>query len=104
MSFWETATGGDLTREWKAFDSRVRALPVDYQATWAEIKTHLSPYGDVTGRKLTSILDSTLGLLEETASDGQSVHEALGDDIRGSARRLPARKGPGNIVTGGASN
>ncbi|WUX85898.1 DUF1048 domain-containing protein [Streptomyces sp. NBC_01426] len=29
------------------------------------------------------ILDATLGLLEETAADGQSVHEVLGDDIRG---------------------
>ncbi len=29
------------------------------------------------------ILDGVLGLLEETAADGQRVEEVLGDDIQG---------------------
>ena len=83
MSFWETITGSDLTREYKGFEARAEALPAEYRAAWAEIKTHLSGYSDLTGRNLMPILDSALGLLEETASDGQSVQDALGDDIKG---------------------
>jgi DNA-binding ferritin-like protein (Dps family) len=83
MSFWETITGSDLTREYKTFEARAEALPGEYQAAWAQIKTHLSAYSDLAGRNLMPILDGALGLLEETASDGQSVQDALGDDIQG---------------------
>ncbi|MEU8275677.1 DUF1048 domain-containing protein [Microbispora bryophytorum] len=81
MNFWETITGSDLTRDWKAFEARAEALPADYRAAWEEIKGHLSLYGDLTGRNLMPIVDGALGLLEEAASDGQSIHEVLGDDI-----------------------
>ncbi len=93
MSFWETITGSDLTRECQAFEARAKALPVEYQTAWKEIKTHLFPYGNVTGRNLMPILDSTLGLLEETASDGQSVREALGDDITGFCAAIAGEEG-----------
>ncbi|MER6946796.1 DUF1048 domain-containing protein [Nonomuraea sp. NPDC000554] len=88
MNFWETITGSDLTREWKAFEARAAALPADYRAAWEEIKGHLSLYSDFTGRNLMPILDGALGLLEETASDGQSIHEVLGDDIAGFCAAL----------------
>ncbi|MFE0022801.1 DUF1048 domain-containing protein [Amycolatopsis sp. NPDC059021] len=93
MSFWDTITGSDLTRECKAFEVRAKALPADYQAAWEEIKAHLYPYGDVTGRSLMPILDNTLGLLEETASDGRSVHEALGEDIKGFCAAIAGEEG-----------
>jgi DNA-binding ferritin-like protein (Dps family) len=93
VSFWETITGSDLTREWKAFEARAKTLPTDYQAAWEEIKIHLFPHSDVTGRNLMPILDGALGLLEETASDGQSVHEALGDDIKGFCAALAGEEG-----------
>ena len=32
MSFWETITGSDLTKEWKVFEARAEALPADYRA------------------------------------------------------------------------
>ncbi|WP_181770603.1 DUF1048 domain-containing protein [Amycolatopsis pittospori] len=88
MNFWETVTGSDLTRESKAFETRAEALPADYRAAWEEIKGHLSPHSDFTGRNLMPILDGALGLLEETAFDGQSVHEVLGDDIEGFCAAL----------------
>lgn len=88
MSFWETMTGGDLTRECKAFEVRAKALPADYRAAWEQIKVHLSPYGSFTGRNLMPILDGALGLLEETAADGQSIHEVLGDDVEGFCAAL----------------
>ncbi|AGM05859.1 DUF1048 domain-containing protein [Amycolatopsis keratiniphila] len=88
MNFWETITGSDLTREWKAFEARAQALPADHRAAWERITGHLSLYSDFTGRNLMPILDGALGLLEETAADGQSVHDVLGDDIEGFCAAL----------------
>lgn len=93
MSFWETITGSDLTREWTAFEARAQALPPDYQATWKQIKGHLLAYADFSGRNLTPILDAALGLLEEAAADGQSVGEVFGDDIRGFCAALAGGEG-----------
>ncbi|MEW9552653.1 DUF1048 domain-containing protein [Nonomuraea sp. NPDC050783] len=96
MSFWETITGSDLTREWKAFEARAAALPPGYREAWEQIKGHLSLYGDFTGRNLMPILDGALGLLEETASDGQDVREVLGDDIAGFCAALAGEVGARN--------
>ncbi|MEV4416941.1 DUF1048 domain-containing protein [Catellatospora sp. NPDC049609] len=93
MNFWETITGSDLTREWKAFEVRARALPADHQAAWEQIQNHLYAYSNFTGRNLTPILDSALGLLEQTSADGQSVHEVLGDDIPGFCAALAGGEG-----------
>jgi DNA-binding ferritin-like protein (Dps family) len=93
MNFWETITGSDLTREWKAFEARAEALPADYRAAWEQIKVHLSPYSGFTGRNLMPILDGALGLLEETAADGQNIHEVLGDDIEGFCAALAGGEG-----------
>ncbi|MEU8402202.1 DUF1048 domain-containing protein [Nonomuraea sp. NPDC048892] len=104
MNFWETITGSDITREWTAFEARAEALPAGHRAAWEQIKAHLSAYGDFTGRNLMPLFDNALGLLEETASDGLSIDEVLGDDIGASARRWPVRKGAGVIATGGVSS
>ncbi|WP_158885916.1 DUF1048 domain-containing protein [Amycolatopsis anabasis] len=93
MNFWETITGSDLTREFKAFEARVETLPADYRAAWEKINGHLSPYSDFTGRNLMPILDGALGLLEETAADGQSLREVLGDDIAGFCAALAGGEG-----------
>jgi DNA-binding ferritin-like protein (Dps family) len=93
MNFWETVTGSDLTREWKVFEARAEALPADYRAAWEQIKLHLSPYSGFTGRNLMPILDGALGLLEETAADGQTVDEVLGDDVEGFCVALAGGKG-----------
>ena len=88
MNLWETMTGSDLTREWMAFEARAEALPADYRVAWDQIKAHLFPYGDFTGRNLRPILDGVLGLLEETAASGQGIREVLGDDIEGFCAEL----------------
>ncbi|MFF4188892.1 DUF1048 domain-containing protein [Streptomyces sp. NPDC001691] len=93
MNFWEKVTGSDLTREWKAFEARVEDLPDDYRAVWGQIVAHLFPHGDFTGRSLTPLLDSALGLLEVSAADGHSVHEVLGDDIQGFCTALAGGAG-----------
>lgn len=83
MNIWERITGSDLTRDWQAFEARAAVLPEDYRQAWKQIEAHLWEHGDFTGRNLTPIVDGVLGLLETTAADGQSVAEALGDDIPG---------------------
>lgn len=93
MSFWDKITGNDMRRECKEFESRIKKLPADYQAAWGAINAHLWPHSDFTGRNLMPILDGVLGLLEETAADGQSVHEALGDDIQGFCSALAGNEG-----------
>jgi DNA-binding ferritin-like protein (Dps family) len=93
MNFWETITGSDLTREWKAFAARAEALPPDFQAAWREINGHLFPYSDFTGRGLLPILDAALGLLEEAASDGLDIEEVLGEDIAGFCAALAGGRG-----------
>ncbi|MFK4086648.1 DUF1048 domain-containing protein [Kribbella sp. NPDC020789] len=96
MNFWESVTGSDLTREWKAFEARAAALPNDFRAAWDEIKQHLMPYGDFTGRNLIPILDSALGLLEESAADGLTIYQVVGDDIVGFSAALAGGEGARN--------
>ena len=93
MNFWEKVTGNDMTKAMKTFALRAQKLPADYQAAWEEIKAHIWPYSDFTGRNLMPILDGVLGLLEETAADGQSVQEVLGDDIKGFCSALVGEEG-----------
>ncbi|PPK66848.1 DUF1048 domain-containing protein [Actinokineospora auranticolor] len=93
MTFWQTITGSDLTREWKAFEARAAALPADHRAAWARIKAYLGTRSDFTGRNLVPILDSALILLEETAADGQSSHDVLGEDIEGFCAELAGGEG-----------
>lgn len=93
MNFWEKITGNDMTKEFKVFESRAKKLPADYQVAWEKIKVNLWTYSDFTGRNLMPILESVLGLLEETAADGQSVQEVLGDDIKGFCSALANEEG-----------
>jgi len=82
-----------MTREFKAFEARAKKLPADYQEAWGEVIANMMPHSDFTGRNLMPILDGVLGLLEETAADGQSVQEVLGDDIKGFCAALAGEEG-----------
>ncbi|MGG4343557.1 DUF1048 domain-containing protein [Paenibacillus lautus] len=93
MNFWEKITGSDMINELKTFESRAKKLPADYQAAWEEINANLWPHSDFTGRNIMPILDGVLGLLEETAADGQRVHEVLGDDVKGFCSALAGEEG-----------
>lgn len=77
----------------KNFESRAKKLPADYQGAWEKIKANLWPHSDLTGRNLMPIFDGVLGLFEETAADGQSVQEVLGDDIKSFCSALVGEEG-----------
>lgn len=93
MNYWDKITGSDMTKELKAFEVRAKKLPADFQVAWEEIKANLWTHSDFTGRNLMPILDGVLGLLEETAVDGQSVGEVLGNDIKGFCFALAGEEG-----------
>lgn len=93
MNFWEKITGSDMTKEWKTFESRVKKLPVEYQAAWEQITANFWQHSDFTGRNLMPILDGVLGLLEDSAAEGLSIHEVLGDDIKGFCSALAGEEG-----------
>ena len=93
MNFWENITGEDIKKEFKTLETRAKKLPTDYQTTWEQIKGNLWQYSDFTGRNLMPILDGVLGMFEETAADGQSVGEVLGDDINGFCSALVEGEG-----------
>lgn len=88
MNLWDTITGSDMDREQKAFEARAKRLPAEYQAAWEAIKTNLWPHSDFTGRNLMPILDGVLGLLEESAAEGQPIGEVLDGDIPGFCAAL----------------
>ena len=93
MTFWEKISGSDMTKEMKIIESRVKKLPAEYQAAWEEIKANLWPHTDFTGRNLMPILQGVLGLLEESAADGQSVQDVFGGDIKGFCSALVGGEG-----------
>lgn len=93
MNFWDRITGSDMTRELRTFELRIKKLPPDYQEAWGKINANLWPHTDFTGRNLMPILDGVLGLFEETAADGQSAREVLGDDIKGFCSALVGEEG-----------
>ena len=97
MNFWNRVTGDDMTKEMKAFESRVKKLPTDYQEAWEEINLNLWPNADFTGRNLMPILGGVLELLEEAAADSLSVQEVLGDDIKGFCSTLASIDGAKSI-------
>jgi len=93
MNLVEKITGTDMTKALRGYEARAAKLPTDYREAWEQIKTTLWSYSDFTGRNLMPILDNVLGLLEESAADGQSAREALGDDIPGFCAGLAGEEG-----------
>lgn len=93
MNFWEKITGRNITNEFKTFELRAKKLPADYQVAWEKINANLWQHSDFTGRNIIPILEGVLDHLEETAADGQSVQEVLGDDIKGFCLALLGEEG-----------
>ncbi len=93
MNLWDKVTGNDMTKELKAFNSRAKKLPVDYQAAWEKISLNLWTHSNFTGRNLMPIFDGVIALLEEAVADGLSVQEVLGDDIKGFCSALASEEG-----------
>jgi len=88
MKFWNKITGKDLNIDFRTLESRVKKLPTDFQVAWEEIKTRLWLYTDFTGRNLIPIFTGIVGMLEQTAADGDSIQDVFGEDINGFCSAL----------------
>lgn len=93
MNFWELVTGSDMTKEFKAYNVRVKKLPADYQSAWDEIFANFMKYSDFTGRNLMPIFNGVLDMLEETSAEGLDAAEVVGDDIKGFCSALAGAEG-----------
>jgi DNA-binding ferritin-like protein (Dps family) len=93
MNIWETVTGSDMTRDFKAFEQRLQQLPPPYQKAWAELVPALFPYGDFTGRNLIPALDGALTLFEESVAEGLPITDVVGDDVPAFAAALAGGEG-----------
>ncbi len=79
MGFIEKVTGSDQTKRFKEYDKRIKELPKDYQDIWKE----MIPMVAISSKKFTDIMETILLLFEESASDGQTVNEVIGEDVKG---------------------
>ena len=93
MNFWDRITGNDINRDWKAFKSRSKRLPAEYQSAWMQINAELWQRSDFTGRNIMPLLEGVLELFEEAAADGRSVQNVLGGDIKGFCAALAGEQG-----------
>lgn len=93
MNFWNSITGHDMNRQWKAFEARAKKLPAVYQSAWMQINAELWQRSDFTGRNIMPILDGVLGLFEESNAQGQNVQDVLGGDIKGFCTALAGEQG-----------
>lgn len=88
MTFWEKITGSDMTKEFKSFEARAKKLPADYQKAWEQIELNLWQHSNFTGRNVMPIIENALVIIEEMATEGKTVQDALGNDIKGFCLEL----------------
>ncbi len=83
MGFIEKITGSEQTKRYKDFQRRIKVLPKDYQDAWEEINTLFWSGTIIADKNFIDNMENILYLFEEASSDGQTVKEVLGDDIKG---------------------
>lgn len=84
MSFLEKIMGSfDEKREWKALETRAKALPSEYHNAYKAIQKYMWTAGDSptdwegTNRIFSGILD----LFEEGAAESKKVTDLTGEDV-----------------------
>lgn len=93
MNFWDTITGRDMNRQWKAYEVRAKKLSPEDYAVWNEINGYLWQRSDFTGRNIMPILDGVLELLEEAKAQGRTARDVLGNDVPGFCASLAEEEG-----------
>jgi uncharacterized damage-inducible protein DinB len=100
MNFWETITGGDLTRECKAFEARAEALPADYRAAWEQRETRRGRGVAPTGGRIAAGRDRPRPAPEEKGfgASARRCRKALFSEQ--DARRAPLPTSPLMTMSG----
>lgn len=83
MSIFEKIIGSlDNKREWKAMETRAKALPSEYSNAYNAIKKYMWTSGGPSDWKETHrIFGGILDLFEEGAADGKKVTDLTGEDV-----------------------
>jgi len=69
-------------REWRAMETRAKALPSDYHKAYKAMQKYLWNTGGVIDWQETKfVFNHLIDLLEEAAADGKRVKEVTGDDV-----------------------
>lgn len=73
---------GDLEgkKEWKALETRAKALPEDYQTVYDEVKNYVW-HGGTGVMDPSNMFKRMVELFETNAADGKHVLEVTGDDV-----------------------
>jgi len=73
---------GDLgdKRRWRAYRSRVRALPEPYRTAAGGMERYFMYFGGVSGETGLVALEDLAELFEGAAADGTELHVLAGDD------------------------
>ena len=75
----DTILGGlEEKKEWRAMETRAKALPHDYHVAYSEIKRYI---WNSTGISTVEPFKVVLDLFEESAANGKQVLEVIGDDV-----------------------
>jgi DNA-binding ferritin-like protein (Dps family) len=68
-------------RRWREYKARVRKLPENYRAAVEALERYLmSTGGVVDGDSAASLLENIADLFEQSAADGTTIREVVGED------------------------
>ncbi|KGR74166.1 DUF1048 domain-containing protein [Ureibacillus sinduriensis] len=83
MNLFEKMIGSlDDKREWKALESRAKALPSEYSNAYKAIQNYLWTVDSPTDWKDTNrIFGGILDLFEEGAAEGKKVTDLIGENV-----------------------
>lgn len=83
MSFIEKIIGSlDGKREWKAMETRAKALPSEYHNAYKAIQKYMWTSGGLTDwEDMSRIFGSILDLFEEGVVEGKKVTDLTGKDV-----------------------
>lgn len=72
----------DDKREWKAMETRAKALPSEYLNAYNAIKKYMWTSGGTSDwRDISRIFGGILDLFEEGAAEGKKVTDLTGEDV-----------------------
>jgi DNA-binding ferritin-like protein (Dps family) len=67
-------------KRWRAYKSRVRALPENYRIAVEGIERYLMHFGSMDGDNAASLFEDVADLFERAAADETPIRDVVGDD------------------------
>jgi DNA-binding ferritin-like protein (Dps family) len=67
-------------RRYRRYQARTRRLPADYRATIGALERYVSYFGPGKADSLLTMLEDLIDLFEESAANGTSLRNVVGED------------------------